>query len=134
MAHSRKILESRIFEDCLLDLVFLPNPAKSDTTCGNKERFEKVIDPIFLTCVQLCTYVFNDLHQKIGEYVENGLLPCIIRSLSRRVPRQHDFLVLTGKFMRLLMLNAEGTRLLLESRILANIQALALEHESYGDF
>lgn len=36
--------------------------------------------------------------------------------------------------MRLLMLNAEGTRLLLESRILANIQALALEHESYGDF
>lgn len=60
VAHSRKILESRIFEDCLLDLVFRPNPAKSDTS-HHKECFEKVIDPIYLTCVQLCTYVFYDL-------------------------------------------------------------------------
>ena len=102
VAHSRKILESRIFEDCLKELVFDRNPAKD----APDVRYEKVIDPIYLTCVQLFTYVFNDLHQKIGEYVENGLLPCIVESLSRRVPRQHDFLVLTCKFMRLLLLNA----------------------------
>ena len=93
-----------------------------------------MIDPIFLTCVQLCTYVFNDLHQKIGDYLENGLLPCIIDSLSRRVPKQHDFLIVTGKFMRMLTLNARGVNLLTQSRILANIQGMALEYECYHDF
>lgn len=131
VAYSRKILESSIFEDFLLDLVFRANPAKvnSVTEAGledqslleQNERFEKVIDPIFLTCVQLCTYVFNDLHQKIGDYLDNGLLPCIIDSLSRRVPKQHDFLIVTGKFMRLLTLNARGVDLLTQSRILANV-------------
>lgn len=53
VAHSRKILESRIFEDCLLELVFKPNSSKADNTTSteHRERFEKVIDPIYLTCV-----------------------------------------------------------------------------------
>ena len=131
MAYSRKILESRIFEDHLLSLVFHQN---SEGAQSDKHRYEKVIDPIFLSCVQLCTYVFNDLHQKIGEYIDNGLLPCIIDSMSRRIPRQHDFLVLTGKFMRLLLLNNQGTKLLLQSRILANVQAMALDPDSISDF
>ena len=43
-------------------------------------------------------------------------------SLSRRIPRQHDYLVLTCKFMRLLMLNQEkGIKLLISSKILSNV-------------
>ena len=77
VAHSRKILETGIFEDCLKELVFENNPAK-DGDAVNKARYEKVIDPIYMSCVQLYTYVFNDLHIKIGEYIENGLLPSIV--------------------------------------------------------
>ena len=118
VAHSRTILESRIYEDCLKDLVFENNPRAIDE---GKERFEKVIDPIFLTCVQLYNYVFNDLHQKIGMYIDNGTLPCIIDSLSRRIPRQNDSFLLTCKFMRLLLLNEKGKQLLLQSSILKNV-------------
>ena len=133
VSHSRKILESHIFEEFLIDLVFKPNFEKSSTD-EDRVKFEKVIDPIFLTCVQLSTYVFNDLHQKIGEYLENGILPCIIDSLSRRIPRQHDFLILTAKFMRLLLLNKEATKLMYESNILANMQMMARDHEAYNEF
>ena len=60
MAHSRKILESRIFEDCLKDFVFTSNPGKEEEK-ESRTRYEKVIDPIYMTCVQLFTYVFDDL-------------------------------------------------------------------------
>jgi hypothetical protein len=84
VAHSRKILESRIFEDCLKELVFDSNSVKHEA----ESKYEQVIDPIYMSCVQLYTYVFNDLHQKIGEYIENGLLPCILNSLTTRIPKQ----------------------------------------------
>ena len=35
--------------------------------------------------------------------------------------------------MRLLLLKPEGTKLLLSSRILANVQEMALSHESYNE-
>ena len=49
VAHSRKILESNIFQDCLRELVFESNPSKESEE--DKTRFEKVIDPIYMTCV-----------------------------------------------------------------------------------
>jgi len=36
--------------------------------------------------------------------------------------------------MRLLLLNNQGTKLLLQSRILANVQAMALDPDSISDF
>lgn len=83
VAHSRKILESNIFEECLKELVFESSKGEYDET-----KLEQVIDPIFFSCIQLYTYVFNDLHQKIGESIDSGLLPCILDSLSRRIPFQ----------------------------------------------
>ena len=65
MAHSRKILESRIFEDHLKDLVFDANLSRETSNAEEEaalKRYEKVIDPIFMQCVQLFAYVFNDLH------------------------------------------------------------------------
>ena len=70
---------------------------------------------------------------KIDDYIANGFLPCIVESLSRRIPRQKDFIVLTFKFMRLLQLKEEGAKLLLNSRILINVQELALSHESHNE-
>ena len=55
MANSRKILESNLFEECLMDLVFLQN--KANVTA----KFQDVIDPIFFDCLQLYTYLGNDL-------------------------------------------------------------------------
>ena len=87
-----------------------------------------------MSCVQLYTYVFNDLHQKIGEYIENGMLPCIVQSLTRRIPVQQDFLVVTCKFIRLLLLNSEGTKLVVESGLIKTLHQMAMDHRTYGEF
>lgn len=55
VANSRKILESNLFEECLMDLVFLQNQANVSA------KFQDVIDPIFYDCLQLYTYLGNDL-------------------------------------------------------------------------
>lgn len=53
--YSRKILESCLFEECLMDFVFLNN------TQPPMPHYVKVADPIFMDCVQLYTFVGNDL-------------------------------------------------------------------------
>jgi hypothetical protein len=79
IAHSRKILESNLF-DSLMDFVFIQN------TRDSSEKFRKVVDPIFMEVVQLYTIIGNDLPQKIGDLIDSGLTPCIIDSLARRIP------------------------------------------------
>jgi hypothetical protein len=61
---SRRILESGLFEDKIMNQVIKANDTNADA------RFKKVIDPILLYCVHLFTYIINDLPQKLQDYIK----------------------------------------------------------------
>ena len=48
IAHSRKILESCLFDDYFRNFVFANS---REETAGKSAMHEKVVDPIFLNCV-----------------------------------------------------------------------------------
>ena len=94
----------------------------------------KVIDPIFLNCIQLFTYVFNDLPQKIGDYIKSGLLPKVVKSLEIRIPAQQDFPLLVTKFIRMLLLNqTDGSKLVIDSKVIEVLHLMALDHEAKSE-
>lgn len=109
IAHSRKILESNLF-DSVMDFVFLQNSQDSS------KLFKKVVDPIFMEVVQLYTIIGNDLPQKIGDLIDSGLIPCILQSLSRRIPIQPQLVQVVIKFFKMLTLNPKGIDVFLESQ------------------
>jgi hypothetical protein len=74
VAHSRTILESRLFEDYMLKYVFTEladnggdgddEEIKVDSKAPRdrkKEYHDKIIGPILINCIHLFTFVFNDL-------------------------------------------------------------------------
>ena len=73
--------------------------------------------------------MFNDLPQKLSEYIESGLLPFIVRSMEARIPAQQDFPLIVTKFIRMLLLNQGGTKLVLESQLIERLSEMALAHE-----
>ena len=77
--------------------------------------------------------MFNDLPQKLSEYIESGLLPFIVRSMEARIPAQQDFPLIVTKFIRMLLLNQGGTKLVLESQLIERLHEMALDHEAKSE-
>jgi hypothetical protein len=125
IAHSRKILESNLFEESIMELVFIKNQNPPEP------NYEKVIDPVFLDCVQLYTYLCNDLPQKLGELIDSGIVISILHSLERRIPIQQNLLNIVIKFLDMLNLNSKGTEALLESKVIEVFFNLPLDHRSH---
>jgi hypothetical protein len=156
VAHSRKILDSGLFQDVIKDKVFKANNV--DPTNGKVSKaYEIVIDPVYLNCIQLFTYIINDLPQKLvdfickpkeaklsdagsdrnidastkeelpGEIDEDAFVPVIIQSLIRRVPPHVDMFQIVTKFFKMLNLSPLGVKLLLETPVLSNFFSLALD-------
>jgi hypothetical protein len=75
--------------------------------------YEKVVDPVYLDCIQLYTYLGNDLPQKLAELVDSQLMVCMLHSLERRIPVQNNLLQIVIKFFKMLNLNSKGTEALL---------------------
>ena len=97
-------------------------------------QFEKVIDPIYLNCIQLFNYVFNDLPQKIGDNISSGLLTKVVRSLEIRIPTQQDFPVIVTKFIKMLLLNEQlGRKLVIESNMIEKLHLTALDHHAKSE-
>jgi hypothetical protein len=94
-------------------------------------NFEKVIDPVFLDCVQLYTFLGNDLPQKLGDLIDSGIIVAILQSLERRIPIQVNLLQVVIKFFKMLNLNSKGTAALVESTALERFFELALDHRSH---
>jgi hypothetical protein len=67
-----------------------------------------------MECVQLYTFIGNDLPQKLGELIESGLYVTILQSLDKRIPIQQNLLPVMIKFFKMLNLNAKGTEAILE--------------------
>lgn len=111
-----------------MELVFLKNENPPNPL------YEKVIDPIFMECVQLYTYLGNDLPQKLGELIDCGLINCILDSLSRRIPVQTNLVSVIIKFFKMLNLNAKGTEALLKSQAIERFFELSLDYRSYKMF
>lgn len=128
VAHSRKILDSRLFEDTLREFVFENNPETADE---GDSLYRKVVDPVFLNCVQLYIYVINDLPQKIPELMTSGLIPGILKSLERRMPLQLDMFSIVTKFFRMLTLNKDSSELLLKGPALERFVKLGLDAQSF---
>jgi hypothetical protein len=59
-----------------------------------------------MDCVQLYTFLGNDLPQKLGELIDNQMMLCILQSLDRRIPIQSNMLSVVIKFFKMLNLNA----------------------------
>jgi hypothetical protein len=77
MLHSTKIFESELFKTILRQEVFVNNRSSEEVS----EKFAKVIDPIFLPCIQLYTYVLNDLPKMLTDCNESGLITDILSSM-----------------------------------------------------
>jgi len=70
------------------------------------------VDPIFLPCLQVYTYVLNDQPAQLQQMVGNGIIPDTLKSIERRVPLHPDFLIIVMKFMATMHLNEETKNVL----------------------
>ena len=124
--NSRKICDSKLFEELLQDLVFERNCPEAGPL------YEKVVEPIFAECVQLYTYIGNDLPQHLGDLIDNTpIMTTILNSLSRRVPVVPNIFNVSVKFFKMLCLNAKGTAALLESQAIERLFGIGLNPKSY---
>ena len=64
-------------------------------------------------------------------YIENGMLPQILSSLSKRIPIQAEMFPLITKFLTTLCLNQEGQKIVLESNIIDSFVRSACDSRSY---
>ncbi len=119
--------------------VFEPNAVgKDDYLQGN-------VDPVIYQCkspmslifegLQLVSYVFNDLPQKIPVFIENGYFKAVLESLSARLPIQPDLVVLLLKFLQTLCLNHQGSDLIASgSSILSTFAETASKPAAHKHF
>ena len=127
MLHSTKIFESELFKTILRQEVFVNNRSSEEVS----EKFAKVIDPIFLPCIQLYTYVLNDLPKMLTDCNESGLITDILSSMQRRIPLQADFMLIVMKFLNTLHLNADSSKILCESQVLEHLFVMAKDCRTY---
>lgn len=84
-----------------------------------------------MDCLQLFTYLGNDLPQKLGELIDSGLILCILHSIDRRIPVQSNMLSIVIKFFKMLNLNTRGTESLLACTAIERFFELSLDYKSY---
>lgn len=84
-----------------------------------------------MDCLQLFTYLGNDLPAKLGDLIDSGLILCILHSLDRRIPIQTSMLQIVIKFFKMLNLNQKGTEELLKCHAIERFFELSLDYKSY---
>ena len=125
IANSRKILESNLIQDELVRHIFNAN---SETL---SEKGIKIIDPIILQGIQLVSYVFNDLPQKIQQFIDNNIISNILESLVRRIPQQPEVITLLIKFLQTICLNPDGVKLVISSGIVDKFVAISRDSKAH---
>jgi hypothetical protein len=71
-----------------------------------KEYHDKIIGPILINCIHLFTFVFNDLPQKLSEYIENGVMSKVVEYVStHEIPLEEHIFVIFFKFFSMLALD-----------------------------
>ncbi|CDW84627.1 ubiquitin hect domain family protein [Stylonychia lemnae] len=126
IANSRKILESNLIQEDIAREIFDVNRQE-----GSDNLSFINTDPILLQCLQLISYVFNDLPQKIPIFVENGFFSQILDSLNSRIPIQPDLFTIFMKFIQTLCLNDQSMKLIISSGIIGKFVQLAHNSRSY---
>jgi len=74
------------------------------------------------------------LPQKIPHFIENGVFPGIIESLSHRIPIQPDLIILIMKLIQTLCLNSQGIELVTKSQIIDKFARIACDSTAHKQF
>jgi hypothetical protein len=73
------------------------------------------------------SYLFNDLPQKIPQFIENGFLGSMLESLAKRMPIQPELITLLMKLVQTLCLNSQGAELAVKSGIMEAFARVSCE-------
>jgi len=82
----------------------------------------------------LISYLFNDLPQKIPQFIENGVFPDLLNSLAYRIPVQQDLISLLMKLVQTLCLNQQGVDLVVKSGVLQAFACVACDSNAHKLF